>query len=776
MNAFKKLTRRAAQRVVDAAMGNGLSQQSNTASDNNSSTARTTYLCRETATEGCVLLSNDATLPLNTNNEVAVFGRCARDWFYMGRGSGGDVNPPYNVNLMDGLDDAEACYNRVLSEMYRAWCESSSHEADPGWWGHWPAHHEEMPITPELARATAHTAHTAIVVIGRCAGEDLDLPLAPGGYYLAKDELELLNAVTEAFDRTVVVLNVGNAIDLSWIESYGTKIGAVLLSWQGGMESGHAVADVLYGNVNPSGRLACTFARSYEAYPSSKSFGSKTAVDYNEGIYVGYRYFATNAPKDVLFGFGHGLSYTTFRSEITLVEQQENRIVVRVRTTNTGKRVGKTAVLLWCDLPSGTLDKPTRVLAAFDKTDELARGATQTIDLSCDLATIASFDNNAHAFVLEPGDYWFSLDNTQHAKTDEVTPDHGIHIGDRRLVQQCEPLCSSSDELRTRILSRLPQELDASNDETRATFGDVASGKTTLDTFVAQLSNNELEALCRGDGNLNSALGTPGNAGAFGGVTPELRELGVPVAICADGPSGARLQQRCSLLPCATALASTWNTPLVQQLYAAVGNEVRRSGVNVLLAPALNIQRDPRCGRNFEYFSEDPLVSGHMAIAAVRGLQSEGVSACPKHFACNNQETHRNTSDSLVSEQALREIYLRGFELCVRNASPDLIMTSYNKVNGVWAHYNYDLATTVLREEWEFEGVVITDWWMRPARSPEFPKLRNNAYRLRAGVDVLMPGSMSHVLKVYAKATGITRAELQRSARRVLAYLLKHIN
>lgn len=780
-----KLARKAAQWVVDSVMGNGLAQQENETTDQGHISPDVAPLARQAAADGCVLLTNDGTLPLARDEEVAVFGRCQLDWFAMGYGSGGDVHPPYRTNLMDGLDAVGARYNHVLAEVYRTWCTSKEHAADHGWWGHWPTSYPEMPVSLDLAQAAARTARTAVVVLGRSAGEDLDVPLSPGGYYLTNSELATLDVVTDTFAHTVVVLNMGNVIDLAWIERYGEKLSAVLIAWQGGMEAGYAVADVLYGIVNPSGRLACTVARSYEDYPSSQTFGNRRQVDYTEGVFVGYRHLFTTAQDTILFPLGHGLSYTTFDQELLEIRRQGDRIDAQARVTNTGRLPGREAVLLWCEPPRTKLDKPALVLAAFAKTRELEPGVSQEIELVCDLKTISSFDEDTHAFVVEKGDYWFTTDvdlpkgstpfgkngAARHAvPASPTTPDLSLHMDERLVVERCTPLCSTSDELRERILAKMPEEISPVF-STDVSFADVVAGRATVDALVARLSNDELEALTCGEGAMNSTLGTAGNAGAFGGVTPDLRKRGIPAAICADGPSGARLQRRCSLLPCATALACTFDVELVRDLSVRVGDEVRKNGIDVLLAPGMNIQRNPRCGRNFEYFSEDPLVSGRMAAAVVRGLQSAGVSACPKHFACNNQEVRRNTSSSHVSERALREIYLRGFEICVREAQPDLIMTSYNKVNDVWAHYHYDLATTVLRKEWGFEGVVITDWWMRPARSPEFPELRDNAYRIRAGVDVLMPGSMSHVLNVRPTPNGISRAELQSTARRVLAYL-----
>jgi beta-glucosidase len=346
------------------------------------------------------------------------------------------------------------------------------------------------------------------------------------------------------------------------------------------------------------------------------------------------------------------------------------------------------------------------------------------------------------------------------------------------------PVSISPVDLKQRILKNLPQEVPFTGD-VGIQLRDVADGLNTLDEFIAQLSDRELCDLSRGEGPMNSSLGTVGNAGAFGGITEALREKGIHPVITADGPSGIRLKKYTSLLPCGTAIACTWDDALTQQVFTAVGEEAAGLGVDVLLAPGMNIHRNPLCGRNFEYYSEDPYLTGKIAAAAVRGLQQGGVSACPKHFACNNQEVNRNKNDSRLSERALREIYLKGFEICVKDGKPRNIMTSYNKINGVWGHYHYDLVTTILRGEWGYDGNVLTDWWMQPSVSPEFPQIRDNAYRVRAGVDVLMPGGASYVKQYYAfdrqlldslqKEDGLTRGELQRTAKNVLKFILERM-
>ncbi|MBR0199323.1 MAG: glycoside hydrolase family 3 protein [Oscillospiraceae bacterium] len=772
MKKLKNKLGKMAQRIIDKAMGNGLMQEETSASGERYVTPGIGPLIRQAGAEGCVLLKNDGALPLNRDKEVAVFGRCQLDWFYVGYGSGGDVNAPYHVNLIDGLRNAGLKLNADALNAYETWTQQEDNMADHGWWGHWPMNYPEMPLDDALVQKAAQTAETAIVVIGRAAGEDRENTLTKGSFYLTDEERVLLDAVTAAFSRVVVLLNIGNIIDLAWTEEYGDKLSALMIVWQSGMESGNAVADVLTGAVIPCGKLSDTIARRYEDYPSCANFGGKEFNDYAEGIYVGYRYFDRH-PDKVLYPFGFGLSYTCFTLKSESLERRENETEAVITVTNTGTLPGKEVVQLWCHAPAGRLDKPLRVLVAFGKTKALAPGESETLRLCCDDKCLASYDEESSRFILESGEYRFTANGTETS---------GFTLDEEITVEQCEPLCKTSAELRERILSRLPKAVPVTGIGSY-TLDDVKSGKIGLDDFIARLSDKELEALSRGHGMMGSSLGVAGNAGAFGGVIESLRKKGVPPIITSDGPAGLRLKKYCALQPCGTALACTWNTDLIEALSAKIGEEMIHYGVDVQLAPGMNIHRNPLCGRNFEYFSEDPLLSGKMAAATVRGVQSKGRAACPKHFACNNQETNRNRNDSRVSERALREIYLRNFEIVVKEAKPLTIMTSYNKVNGVWSHYNYDLVTTVLRGEWAYTGCVITDWWMQKSKSPEFPKLKNNAYRVRAQVDVLMPGDIGHLAKQYksdgslletlGQADGISRAELQRTARSVLTLAMK---
>ena len=767
-NKFGKL----AQRIIDRAMGNGLMQEETTADGERYVTPGIGELIRQAGAESCVLLKNDGTLPLRKETEVAVFGRCQLDWFYVGYGSGGDVNAPYHVNLVDGLRNAGVQVHGETLHAYETWTQQEDNKADHGWWGHWPMNYPEMPLDAGLVRTAAQTAGTALVVIGRAAGEDRENTLTKGSYYLTDEEHAMLDAVTAVFSKVVVLLNIGSIMDMSWTEAYGDRLSAILIVWQGGMESGNAAADVLTGAVNPCGKLGDTIARRYEDYPSSANFGSKAYNDYAEGIYVGYRHFDKH-PETALYPFGFGLSYTSFQVKAERLQRVEGITEAVVTVKNTGSIPGKEVVQLFCHAPEGRLDKPLRVLVAFAKTNVLAPGESETLTLRCDDKCYASYDETNSRFVLEAGAYSFTANGAEAG---------GFTLEREVTVEQCERLCKTSEELRERIQSHLPEYISAAENSNHK-LQDVRDGRITLDTFIAGLSDEELEALSRGHGMMGSSLGVAGNAGAFGGVIESLRQKGVPPIITADGPAGLRLKKYCALLPCGTALACTWNTELVETLSAKVGEEMIHYGVDVQLAPGMNIHRNPLCGRNFEYYSEDPLLSGKTAAAVVRGVQSQGKAACPKHFACNNQETNRNRNDSRVSERALREIYLRNFEIVIKEGKPLTIMTSYNKVNGVWSHYNYDLVTTILRGEWGYTGCVITDWWMQKAKSPEFPKLKNNAYRVRAQVDVLMPGDMGHIAKTYksdgsllktlGQPDGITRGELRRTAKNVLMLALR---
>ena len=770
-----------------------------------------TALSRQAAAEGAVLLKNNGILPLKKGTNVSVFSRIQKDWFFVGYGSGGAVKCNQKVSFLDAArNQNHFTINEELAALYEKFCKKHPIQTELVW-GNWIYSHDDIALNSEIVEKATMKSDTAIYIIARGAGEEKDCALEKGSYYLTDQEIENLKAITDAFDNVIVLLNIGNIMDFSWIENFSDKISAVLCVWQGGMESGNAVCDILSGKVAPSGRLTDTIARSYFDYPSSENYGGKYFNNYEEDIFVGYRYFESFDKNSVLYPFGFGLSYSDFKMECTDAKADENGFNFTVKVTNTGAVPSKEVVQLYLEKPVGKLGNPARELAAFAKTKELAPKESEELELFVDFYQLCSYDdcgstNHAGCYVVEKGDYKFFLgrnarDNEEifnfYQEEDFVYSQHKqacapqgyfdvfhAEIIDGKTVLRKKTVAKQKFDMATRILNNMPENIEQVGDVGYKLI-DVKEGRVTMQEFVAQLSLDELEAITRGDYTIDSPLGAAGNTGVCAGVTESLRDKGIPPVVTSDGPSGLSLKTNCSLLPTEFLLGCTFNCELVEALCTEFAKEIKERKADILLAPGLNIHRNPLCGRNFEYFSEDPLISGKMAAAYVRGVQSGGLSACPKHFACNNQEYKRIKTDSRVSERALREIYIKGFEICVKEAKPKNIMTSYNKINGVWGHYNYDLCTTILRKEWGYEGNVMTDWWMQKSKSPEFPNIRDQAYRVRAQVDLLMPGSESYIdpktrtaktvykpdgtlLASLGKPYGITLGEMQRCAMNVL--------
>ncbi len=758
-------------------------------------------LCRKATAEGCVLLKNDGVLPL-ADKQFAVFGRCQINTFYVGYGSGGDVKPPYRVSILEGLRTGGAKLDKQVAQTYENWAKM--HKPDEGYWGHWPMCYEEMPVKDEFAASAAERNETAVVVIGRAAGEDRENKIKKGSWYLTVAEENLLATVRKYFNKVCVLINSGSIMDVSGIEKYDPD--ALMFVWQGGQETGNGVADVLLGKVSPCGKLTDTLAK-IEDYPSYKYFGKEKYNEYTEDIYVGYRYFNTFAKDKIIYPFGYGLSYTEFEIPDCKIEQKtETAVDIAFTVKNTGGFKGKQVVQIYISAPQGKLGKASRELVSYVKTKELDVGEAQSFAVTVDLQKCASFDDTGvtgykNSFVLESGEYKiFVGGNVSEAK--EI---YTLALDKIVSVKACEEACApkfafkrmvnadglkyentpvSTVDLRERVQSRLPETI-VGRGNTSYKLRDVIGGKITIDEFVAEFTPEELEAITRGSlYMMNSPYGPKGNAGTFGANCQSLFDKGIPAISTNDGPSGARLQAHSTLLPNGVALASSFNDELVKELAYELGREVIERKSHVVLAPGMNIHRNPLCGRNFEYFSEDPYLTGKIAAAFVKGVQGAGASATPKHFACNNQEMWRNTNDSRVSQRALREIYLKGFEICIKEANPDCLMTSYNKLNGVYNYYNYELVTTILRDDWGYEGCVMTDWWMKNGKSDVFKTLKTQAYRVRAQVDVFMPGAPNFgrykrksdgtLLRSLNGEDGITLGELQRSAKNVLKLCIKH--
>lgn len=707
-------------------------------------------LGRIAAAQGAVLLKNEEhALPVHNQEKVAVFGRIQLDYYRSGTGSGGAVNIPYATNLLDGLrDSGRVQINEAVAGAYEAWRKENPFDNGGGGWAAEPWCQKEMPLTDELVKNAAEVSDKAIVVLGRTAGEDKDNSSKPGSYLLSDGEIDMLDKITRFFSRVIVVLNVANIIDMSWMEKSEWKesIKSVIYVWQGGMEGGNAAADVLTGIVTPGGKLSDTIAWKISDYPSDANHGDLVKNFYEEDIYVGYRYFETFAPEKVQFPFGFGLSYTEFEIHPLGAHITADGVTVDTEVTNIGSEYnGREVVQVYLEAPQGKLGRPARELVGFAKTSILECGKKQILTINIPWERMATYDDSGvtghkSCYLLEEGEYRFHVGNSVR-NTVIVTVDgaEAFEQKEVRVLEELEEVCAPTEmfhrmkpgvrkpdgtyeliyedvpkqtvDMEKRIAERLPKETPITGD-LGMKLQDVAEEKTTMEAFIAQFSREELASIVRGEG-MCSIKVTPGTASAFGGVTKRLLAYGIPAGCCADGPSGIRMDtgSLATQLPIGTLLACTFDMPLIQMLFYWQGKELVRNEVDTLLGPGINIHRHPLNGRNFEYFSEDPLLTGLSAAAITKGIGVSGAQATVKHYACNSQESARFKVNSVVSERALRLIYVKGFELAVKEGDAKSIMTSYNGINGHWSASNYDLNTTLLRKEWGYTGIVMTDWW-----------------------------------------------------------------
>ena len=756
-------------------------------------------LARQAAAEGIVLLKNDGDLlPLKTGITVACFGRSQFNYYKSGSGSGGLVHAPYVVSVLDALENSPGItVDRELRRTYETWIESHPYDGGNGWIQ--PSCQEEMPLDRETVMAAAERCDVAVISIGRIAGEEIDNIPGAGGYELTEEEDAMLRTVCAHFQKTVVLLNVGSIIDMKWVAQYDPA--AVLYIWQGGQEGGNAAADILCGRVSPSGRLPDTIAFDLADYPSAKNFGDDRENIYAEDIFVGYRYFETFAKDRVLYPFGFGLAYTDFRYETKDFRVTDSGVEVEILIRNTGRCASKEVVELYVEQPCGALGKSRRVLCSFEKTSTLPCGGEECVKLRCSYYDIASFDDSGksgypYSWVLEAGEYSFYVGNGVRCTHKAGS----FSLAETKVIQQLKPaqapvrafrrLVSDGGqpgyetapvrdyELWQRILDNRPSEM-IRHTEREIRFEEVKEGRASLEDFAAQLPPEQLCVLCRGEG-MNSPKVTPGTGGAFGGLSPYLRKLGVPIACCTDGPSGLRLDSGAAAfsLPNGTCLAASFNRELSAALFECTALEMRRNRVDVLLGPGLNIHRNPLNGRNFEYFSEDPLLTGKMAAAQLKGLHRHGVRGTLKHFAANNQEHERHMVNGVISQRAMREIYLKGFEIACRESSARCIMSSYGPVNGLWTASSYDLLTTILRREWGFRGLVMSDWWAHGNEEGEPPSRQEVAAMVRSQNDLYMvnlnaEGNSNHDNLMTSLGTEkLTLAELQRAAVNILRVIL----
>lgn len=755
--------------------------------------------------EGIVMLKNENNaLPLDTDKEVAVFGRIQFHYYKSGTGSGGMVNVTKVVNILDGLIDNGVKVNEKLLDTYRKWDRENPFDLGEGWGGE-PWSQKEMPLDEGLVKETAKSCETAIVIIGRTAGEEQDNKLEAGSYLLSDDEIAMLTVVREHFKKVVLLLNVGNIIDMTDINRIAPD--AVLYVWQGGMTGGKGTADVLTGKVSPSGKLPDTIASKASDYPSDANFGREKNRDiYAEDIYVGYRYFETFAKEKVLYPFGFGLSYTEFGIKTEKAEITEGAVKLSASVKNIGSYKGKEVIEVYCEAPQGKLGKAARVLCGFEKTRELAPQEEQVVEIAVDIAKLASYDDsgvtgNKSCYVLEAGEYKFYVGSDVRSAEYACSFEQGEDLVTERLTQalapvesfeRIKPVCEggafsigreavpvSEVNESARRLEKLPKEIAYTGDK-GIKLWDVKNGKNTMDEFIAQLSDYDLSCIIRGEG-MGSPRVTAGTASAFGGVSENLNGFGIPAGCCSDGPSGMRLDcgTKAFSLPNGTMIASSFNKELTSELFTFMGLEMAANKVDCLLGPGMNIHRHPLNGRNFEYFSEDPFLTGKMASAELKGMAGAGVTGTIKHFCANNRETNRHFIDSVVSERALREIYLKGFEIAVKEGGASSVMTTYGRVNGLWTAGNFDLNTVILREEWGFKGFTMTDWWANINVRGKEPDKTDLAAMARAQNDVYMvcPDGEKNDDNTLAALEngGIERCELQRNAANICGFLL-HTN
>lgn len=757
--------------------------------------------------EGCVLLENkNQVLPLKSGSTVSIFGRIQSSYYKSGTGSGGKVNVTKVYSIVDGL---ELCpqikINRELQNIYAEWEKENPYDEGLGW-GKERWSQDEMPLTDQIVSDAAKKSDVALVIIGRTAGEDKDNSNTESSYLLTKDEMDMLKKIRKGFSKMVVLLNVGNVIDMSFVDE--AQPDSVMYIWQGGMMGGIGTAKVLTGEICPSGKLTDTIAYNLEDYPSHKYFGDPAKNCYSEDIFVGYRYFETFAKEKVRYPFGFGLSYSTFAVEKKSAENNFDgkSVKISVDVKNTGNVSAKEVVQIYVQAPQGKLGKAEKVLVDFEKTNSLNQNQIETVAFNIPYDRFSSYDDSGvtghkSCWVLENGTYKifagtdirsaqpifeFTLNETIVLEQLEealapVEPFKRFHASpESKLEMEDAPLRTVS--MIQRRNENLPKEIPQTN-STDIKLKDVLENKSSVEDFVAQFSDDDLSCIVRGEG-MGSSLVTAGTASAFGGVSPKLRDtFGIPACCCDDGPSGMRLD--CGIkafaLPNGTSLACSFNKKLVTELYEFTGLEMIANRVDNLLGPGMNIHRYPLNGRNFEYFSEDPFLTGQMGTAMVIGLRNAGVTGTIKHFCGNNQEKNRREFNSIISERALREIYLKGFEIAVKSGYANSVMTTYGMVNGLFTAGCYDLTTTILRNEWGFKGIAMTDWWASiNEENPDVePSITNFAAMVKAQNDLYMvcPNgakneSGDNTLQSLAEKN-LERSELQRCAINICEHAMK---
>ena len=753
--------------------------------------------CRALIPEGITLLEHDGALPFHDGEKVALFGRGQYEYLKSGSGSGGSVPCAYVTNIIDELK-ARVAVDESVDESVRAHIAENPCNQGNGWYV--PPYQKSSVLEEEFVKAAAERNEKAMYVLNRAYGEEFDSKTEKGYWYLTDEEEQNIQVLSKYFKHLIVLINSGNLMDMSWVRKYG--VGTVAYVWQGGQEGGVGTVDALMGDVPPSGRLADTIAKNIEDYPCADCFGDGVENIHKEDIYVGYRYFETFAKDKVLYPFGYGLNYTKFEQTVISAEKTDDNIKLSVRVKNAGEYKGKDVVQVYVSAPQGKLGKPARALAAFQKTVMLAPKEEQTIDLTVAIDGLASYDDSgksgfAYAWVLEEGEYGIYVgENVRAAKlvfsfSEEKT----------RVVKQCvqalaptksfermvangetvawEQAPTANYDVRERIKEKLPKALEITGDK-GIFLQDVAGGKNTLDEFIAQFDAKALMEIVRGEGMSSPKAPLPGTASCIGGTTPAWQEKGVPVVTTCDGPCGIRLGKEftATCLPTGSFLAATWLPDLMDDVFDEFADEAKAYDLDIILGCGMNIHRTPMCGRNFEYFSEDPYLAGKLAEKESERFTKKDIYCTLKHFAVNSQEHMRYFESEVLSERALREIFLKPFEIAVKSGYVQAIMTSYNRVNGISTGGNYDLTTTILREDWGYNGFVMTDWWTRIDSSIDGSFEKNNLVDMvKAQNDVYMvvpdaEGFADDMKKAYESGY-LTLGELQRCAKNILQVIMK---
>ena len=773
-------------------------------------------LAKLAAGEGIVLLENDGTLPLKTR-KIALYGAGARHTVKGGTGSG-DVQERYSVSIEDGLKAAgfelvcPTWLDRYDGE-YRA-AQAAYHdrvEAAVSGFHLWQSVPMLMmlhdfrfcpPAGSEILDGDLSAeANTAVYVIARQAGEGADRRCEPGDYLLSGEETGHLRRLAEHYANLIVVINAGGMLDLSPLDAL--PVSAVLFYGQAGEEGGNALGEILAGTASPCGHLTDTWGKNYADYPTAHAHEHETLDDnYREGIYVGYRWFAANgiAPR---YPFGFGLSYTKFSCTVQGVTAADGSVRVSVCVENAGAYPGKEVVQCYLARPGVKYPCEKQVLTAFSKTGLLSPGEGATLTLCFALRDFAVYDEAQAAFVLEEGEYGVFI-GTDAERNEPVAV---LTLAEAAVTEQCKtalPKRANFDDFvpmmdRSAYPAELPRiPMDGLFFETHDYTCPFPAVSDRVQGYLNTLSDRELALFAVGGGYLTKQFHRV--RGSCGSTTSALLRKGIPNVVMSDGPAGINISQKaaytkrggqkyvdelpwmlqwgkigriaakcrflfakegdlrvyqfCTAWPNAATLAQTWNTELIGCVGAAVGEEMRKMGVTLWLAPAMNIHRDPLCGRNFEYYSEDPVVAGECAAAMTRGVQSVGgVGVTVKHFACNNRENDRMELSANLSERALRDIYLKGFRIACR-AKPWALMSSYNRINGTYSPNSRELLTDILRCEWGYGGLVMSDWGAVDKCSV--------TEAVRCGNSLIMPGGKGTYKKVCAALAdgSLTRADL----------------